>query len=175
MVNRRLKQFVAIFVAVAFVASIFLFIPKQLNNNTFSEYILVPTSLVQNQTAFSPYNSNLSIISFVSPSIIGNLVANSNLTNLAGVTSSMLSAAKLNYTLSNATICIQKGTYFAENLCDNSNYTWVMLENVTGTIQQLTSPLSSVDLNSLSSPSNYFYLIYEPKQTTTASNSLPKL
>ncbi|MGC8516880.1 MAG: hypothetical protein ACP5MT_03240 [Candidatus Acidifodinimicrobium sp.] len=175
MVNRRLKQFVAIFVAVAFVASIFLFIPKQLNNNTFSEYILVPTSLVQNQTAFSPYNSNLSVIGFVPPSIIGNLVVNSNLTNLAGVTSSMLSAVKLNYTLSNATICIQKGTYFTENLCDNSNYTWVMLENVSGTIQQLTSPLSSVDLNGLSSPSNYFYLIYEPKQTATASNSLPKL
>ena len=175
MVNRRLKQFVAIFVAVAFVASIFIFIPKQPNNNTFAEYILVPTSLVQNQTAFSPYSSNLSIISFISPSVIGNLVANANLTDLASVTSSMLSAARLNYTLSNNTLCIQKGTYFAENLCDNLNYTWVMLENSSGSFGQVTSPFSSIKLNSLSASFNYFYLIYEPVQTTSTSKPLPKL
>ncbi|MCW1301974.1 MAG: hypothetical protein OH316_02470, partial [Candidatus Parvarchaeota archaeon] len=165
----------AIFIVVAFVGSIFFFIPRQSNSNLFSEYILVPSSLVSNQTEFSPYNSNLTAIGFVSPGPISSLVINGNFTTLASVTSGILSSSRLNYTMSNSTLCIFGGTSFTQNLCDNSNYTWVMLQNVSGSLQVLSKPLSSVELDSLSYPSNYFYLIYEPVQSAAPSGSLPNI
>lgn len=175
MVNKRLKQFAAIFIVAAFVASIFFFIPREPNGNLFSEYVLVPSSLVANQTEFSPYNFNLTTIGFVSPVPISNLVAGGNFTTIASITSGILSSSRLNYTLSNTTLCVLKGTFFTQDLCDDSNYTWVMLQNVSGTLQELTLPFSSVKLESLSYPSNYFYFIYEPARSASTSSTLPKL
>ncbi len=151
----------AILVALAFIASLFFFIPKQPNPNSVSEIILVPSNLVLNSTRFNQYNSNLSLIAG-SPSLQIGLLSR-NITSLANLTGALLKSAGINFTMYNGNLCIESGSIFSKDLCDSKNSTWILLVSYNGgsNFTQLNQPLSSIDLNSLYYPQNEFILVYQ--------------
>lgn len=179
MVNRRLKQILAIIVALAFVGSILFFIPKVPNNSEVSYQILIPNSLINSSylDSFSSATfSNLNVSSLGGASgTVDNVIADTNATNLLSLTNFVLNSSKLNYNESGGNIACVISTKFNQTLCNNDNYKWLLFSG-TGSSVSLDSgaKLSSISLNSVQNGTN-FILIYYNTQTSTSSktNSTP--
>jgi len=171
MVPRILKQIVAILVAVAFIASLFFFIPKQANSNNVSLIVLVPTQLLRNQTTFNEYNSNFSIIAEQSPIQISVLSAE-NITSLLNLTTTLFKFSNISYSVSNGHICLPSSTLFLKNLCNGRNSFWLVYESENGqTPTLLNESLSGIELNSLYSPQNEFILVYQYTNITSTQKA----
>ncbi|MDP8012916.1 MAG: hypothetical protein RAK22_02330, partial [Nanoarchaeota archaeon] len=154
MVPRLLKQIAAILIAIAFIASLFFFIPKQANSNNVSLIVLVPTQLLRNQTTFNQYNSNFSIIAEQSPIQISVLSAE-NITSLLNLTTTLFKFSNISYSVSNGQICLPASTLFLKNICDTKNSFWLVYESENGqTPTLLNKSLSKIELGSLYSPQN---------------------
>ncbi|MCL5101691.1 MAG: hypothetical protein M1348_03735 [Candidatus Parvarchaeota archaeon] len=186
MVNRRLKQIVAIMIAVAFVGSIIFFIPQVPNSTPLSYEILTPNNLINSTSVFyslSPArfsNINVSDLGGIAQTPVSSITASTNATNLLELTNFILSSANLSYVESGGRLICVTSKQFLRDLCNNATASWELF-TITGTNSALPytgygsiSPgnvsLSQIKLNSISSTTN-FILIYYSGQTGSTNNS----
>ena len=169
MVNRRLKQIVALLIIIGFAGSIFFFLPKTPNNTPVSYYIIVPQPLI-NKTLQTDY-STLSINSGQVDSVIGQapgvqvstLVSIDNITNMLQFTESMLKSVNMSYTVSGGSISCVSSPIFTKDLCANASLSqsWVLFkEGAGGKLIAQTVPLSSIALNSIYSNTTFILAFF---------------
>lgn len=176
MVPRIVKQIVAVLIALAFIASLFFFIPKQSNTNDVTLFVLVPANLMQNPTAFNTYGTtNYSIIAEEPPVQIANLVA-SNVTTLLNLTTGVLKFSNISYSVQNGQLCLPASGLFKQNLCDSLNASWTIYQSSNGqNFTILNENLSNIKLGSLYYSQNYFILLYQYSAVTTTTAKAPLL
>ncbi len=182
MVNRRIKQIVAIAIAVGFAASIMLFIPRVPNSTPFTYEILAPTTMI-NQTSLSlgqvsiNFNGeNVSSLGGVSYTPIGNIISSTNASNLMQFTGVLLNQSGITYTEAKGTLDCMYSNQFLSPICDNSTYSWFLFySNGQGfSLYQGNGvpSLSSISLKSIVGSNITMLLVYmNPGAGVTTSNS----
>lgn len=162
MVNTRLKQALALFIAIAFVSSIFFFFPHVSSTSPILYYIVVPSAAL-NSTASSL--GSISIQSGVSNSVIAssgsvpisNLLA-SNISNMLSFTESILTQYNMSYNVSNGNIQCVSSSEFVSPLCANpsANTAWALFSlGSNNALNPEQVSLSSINLNSVSYNSTF--------------------
>ena len=185
MVNRRVKQVISIVIAVAFVASIFFFIPSTGNNTPMTYYIIVPRTLINSDSPLysgsqiTLGNVNYSVIgSFISQPI-STLITFSNSSDMLGLTEAMLKSQNVSFNVSGGYINCVSSPQFLRPLCFNINNRgpsqqtfWVLLALSNGKTSPVYTPLSSVNLRSLYGQ-NVTYLLeyFVPANQSSSSSS----
>lgn len=180
MVNTRLKQALALFIAIAFVSSIFFFFPHVSSTSPVTYYIAVP-SVVLSSNASSLDTVNLgagpySIISSSGSVPISNLIA-SNISNMLSFTESMLNQSNISYNVSNGNIQCISSKEFVYPLCANpsNNTAWNIFSVASnGSLILKPIPLSNINLNSISYNST-FILAFFGVTTQNSSSTVPPI
>jgi hypothetical protein len=182
MVNQRLKQAAALFIAIAFVSSIFFFFPHIPNNSSVTYYIVVPASSLK-----SNYTSSFGTISVqkgVSDSIIAlsqgvpisNLLT-SNISTMLSFTESVFAQENISYNISGGSIECAFSKEFISPLCADpvNNTAWGMFsEGSNGQLSPVQEALSGVSLKSISSNST-FILVFFSNSNLSSSSSVPPI
>ena len=190
MVNRRIKQGLAIFVAVAFVLSIIFFIPHVPNDNPITYELLVPNSLIIPSSSFYSLapetfsNQNVSSLGGFFKTAVSEVVASTNATNLLQVTEYILKEDGIGFNSSNGFITCIHSDNFTKSLCDNSTYGWYLFSGTSGSLSLGYSgsndpSLSSISLDSIEENNLTFVLAFlNPNlnsANTNSSSSIPVL
>ncbi len=183
MVNRRIKQGLAIFVAVAFVLSIIFFIPHVPNDNLITYELLVPNNLI---APSSPYyslapatfsNQNVSSLGGFSETEVSEVVASTNATNLLQLTEFILKNDNIGFNTSNGFLTCIYSANFTRSICDNSTYSWYLFSGFGDSLSlgygNSNNPaLSSISLNSIEESNFSFVLAYlNPNLNSANTNS----
>ncbi len=182
MVKRILKQIAAVFIAVAFISSIFFFMPHNPTNASVNYEILVPQSMISpNSTGvFSTVSLGAggvySVVGGTTGAFVQNLLT-SNITTMLNLTKLLLNEQNISYNLSGGNVDCLSSFHFVSSLC--TNYTAVnesvwSLESVgsSGALTAESLPLSEIKLNSLYQNST-FLLIYFTSTNQSGSVSIP--
>ena len=178
MVNIRLKQAFALFIAIAFVSSIFFFFPHISNTSPISYDIIVPSAELSANASALP---TVSIEKGVSDSIIAssgsvpisNILA-SNISNMLFFTESMLSQENMSYNVSNGGIQCVFSKEFKMPLCaDAANGTaWALFSvSSSGQLTPEQQVLSSLNLNSINYNSTFLLAFVGLTNSSNSSTS----
>ena len=176
MANKRVKQILAVFIAIAFVGSILFFIPKVPNNNQLSFEVLVPNVFIANSSRFSFSTatfSNLNVSSLGGLSgTVDNVIANTNSTTLLSLTNAVLNSSKFLYNESGGNLECVISPKFKQKLCNNQNYTWLLFSGV-GSIVSIDAgvKLSSISLSSVQNGTKFILIYYGNQQSTSNVNN----
>ncbi len=183
MVNRRLKQGLAIFVAVAFVLSIIFFIPHVPNGNLVTYELLVPNSLIVPTSPFYSLapktfsNQNVSSLGGFFDTKVSEVVASTNATNLLQLTEYILKNNNIGFNSSNGLITCIYSTNFTKSICDNSTYSWYLFSGIGNSLSLgyggFNNPsLASISLDSIYQTNLTFVLVYlNPNLNSVNTNS----
>jgi hypothetical protein len=182
MVNRRIKQIVAIAIALGFAASIIFFIPRVPNATPFTYEILAPTALINHtsplvgQVPLNFNGENVSSLGGVSYTPIDNIISSTNASNLMQFTGVLLNQSNITYTETNGALDCLNSKQFLSPMCSNSTYSWFLfysdgqgfsLYNGNG-----FPSLSSISLKSVVGSNITMLLVYmNPGVGVTTSNS----
>lgn len=177
MVNVRLKQAIALFIAIAFVSSIFFFFPHVSSTSPVTYYILVPSAALRaNASSFGTLSVERGvsddIIAFSGSVPVSNLIA-SNISNMLSFTESMLKQENISYNLSAGNIQCAFSKEFVEPLCADpyNNTAWTVFSvGPHGSLNPVQKSLSSINLNSINYNST-FILAFFGFQNSSNSNS----
>ena len=187
MVNRRIKQIISIVIAIAFVGSIFFFIPTTGNSTPLTYYILVPRVLVNSSSPLyssqqvTLSNVNYSVISSFLSQPVSDLITFSNSSNMLGLTEAMLKSQNMSFNLSGGSINCVVSNDFIKPLCFNINNRgptqptfWVLLSLSRGRALPVYSSLNSINLKSIYGD-NVTYLLeyFIPANQSSSSTSVP--
>ncbi|MCL5420255.1 MAG: hypothetical protein M1284_00700 [Candidatus Parvarchaeota archaeon] len=182
MVNIRLKQAAALFIAIAFVSSIFFFFPHVSSTSPITYYIVVPSALLRPNSSYLGNSIRISgstddIIALSRAVPISNLIA-SNISNMLEFTESMLKQENLSYNTSNGNIQCVFSDQFVYSLCANSSEgtSWA-LSSVASNGALLSQSLSPADinLNSISSNSTYILAFYGAANSSGNATTVPPI
>ena len=181
MVNIRLKQAAALFIAIAFVSSIFFFFPHVSSTSPITYYIVVPSALLRPNSSYLGNSIRISgstddIIALSRAVPISNLIA-SNISNMLEFTESMLKQENLSYNTSNGNIQCVFSDQFIHPLCANLyNGSWA-LSSVASNGALLSQSLSPADinLNSISSNSTYILAFYGAANSSGNATTVPPI
>ncbi|MCL4398198.1 MAG: hypothetical protein M1322_02570 [Candidatus Parvarchaeota archaeon] len=182
MVNVRLKQAAALFIAIAFVSSIFFFFPHVSSTSPITYYIAVPTPALRPNSTLNGNVIDLqpgyseTIISSVVSVPVSNLIA-SNISNMLNLTESILSQGNITYNVSNGNIQCIFSDQFVYPLCANLfNGSWnLFYVGSNGKLSPIQEPISHTNLNSITSNSTYLLAFFEVLNSSNNSNSIPPI
>lgn len=159
MVNRRIKQIVALAIAIGFAASIVFFVPHVPNNSPFTYEILIPNNLINSSSSLYShipsvfYYQNVSVIQGASAAPISNIIAATNATDLMQFTSFILNQSNITYSQSSGALECMFSDQFLQPVCSNSTYEWLLFYSsgagLTLYKNQGTPSLSSINLKSI--------------------------
>ncbi len=179
MVKKIIKQIVAIAVAIAFVGSIFLFIPKASNNNQITFYIIVPQALVKNGSLFQSANGSVFIAAPLQAMPVSSIIQGTNATNMLSLTEYLLStSANITFfNVSGGNIDCINSPFFVQELCYNGSTGagWQLYESDNGqTLYATSKALSSILLNNIYNTETLFVLQYNsPSGVSNGSGNTP--
>jgi hypothetical protein len=181
MVNIRLKQAAALFIAVVFVLSIFtfvLFFPHVSSSAPVSYYIVVPTSLLTPNSTYLGNSITIqqgvpdSIISFSSGTPVSTLVAD-NISNMLQLTESMLQSENISYNVSNGDIQCISSKQFITSLCANASEgtSWFLIQDGSNT------PLIpyNIKINSIDSNVTFILAFFTSSNSSNSSSTIPRI
>ncbi|MCL4396814.1 hypothetical protein M1494_00500 [Candidatus Parvarchaeota archaeon] len=178
MVNVRLKQALALFIAIAFVSSIFFFFPHVSSTAPVSYYIVVPSDVLSPNSSYigNPIQVQQgvsdNIIAYSSAVPVSTLSAD-NISNMLEFTESMLSQENISYNLSNGNIQCLFSKQFTQPLCANASEgtSWFLIQDGSNT------PLlpSSVKLSSINSNSTFILVFFTSGNSSSSSTTIPKI
>jgi hypothetical protein len=178
MVNTRLKQAVALFIAIAFVSSIFFFFPHVSSTAPVSYYIVVPSSMLSPNSSYAANPIQVQrgvsddIIAFSSAVPVSNLIAD-NISNMLEFTESMLNQENISYNISNGNIQCLSSKQFTKPLCANASdgTSWFLIRDGSNT------PLipSNVKLSSINSNSTFTLVFFTSGNSSNSSTTIPRI
>lgn len=178
MVNRRLKQIVALLIIIGFAGSIFFFLPKTPNNSPITYYILVPQSLVNSS---SPLYADTLKLGSQTYSVVGEALAvpSSTLTSIDNVSNalqlaeSLLSSENFSYTTSNGVIDCVSSPNLLKTLCSNAplSESWALLKaGQSGALIPQNVPLDSISLSSVYGNTTFVLGYFIGNSSSTSQN-----
>jgi len=178
MVNVRLKQALALFIAIAFVSSIFFFFPHVSSTAPVSYYIVVPSNLLSQNSSYlgNPIQVQQgvsdNIIAF-SPAVPVSTLTADNISNMLEFTESMLSQENISYNVSNGDIQCIFSKQFIEPLCANASEgtSWFLIQEGSNT------PLlpADVKLSSINSNSTFILAFFTSINSSSNSTTIPRI
>ncbi len=179
MVNRRLKQIVALLIIIGFAGSIFFFLPKTPNDSPITYYILVPQSFVNSNSSF--YADTLNIGTGQTYSVIGEalavpsstLTSVDNISNALQLAESLLSSGNFSYTVSNGAINCISSPNLLKTLCSNASLSesWALLEaGQSGVLSTQNVPLNSISLGSIYGNATFILGYFTGNSSSTSQN-----
>jgi hypothetical protein len=178
MLKRLLKQVLAILIGLAFVGSLFVFIPHTPNNDILSYEVLVPQSLVQSGSQFSTVgggNSSspaYSLVAGFQQVPVSNVIESTNASNLLNLAVTLLQQENISSTTSGGSISCIASKNFTTSLCNNADYSWVLFTSLNGgNLSEDKATLSSVNINNVQDQTAFF-LIY---QSTVVQSGPPQI
>ncbi|MCL5009631.1 MAG: hypothetical protein M1433_01465 [Candidatus Parvarchaeota archaeon] len=187
MVKRLIKQIVAIFIAIAFVASIMFFIPKVPNSTPFTYEILVPNNMINssspllNRVPLTFSGQNMSAIGGVYYTPISDIISSTNATNLMQFTNAIVSQNNITYNESSGQLECLYSTQFLAPLCSNATYEWLVFYSSGDGFSLYNGNgaplLSSVNLKQLEGDNITMLLVYTSLNNggANASSGIPLL
>ncbi len=184
MVNVRLKQAVALFIAIAFVSSIFFFFPHVSSSAPVTYYIIVPSNFLLSNSSYLGNSLSIQkgvtddIISFSQAVPVSTLVAD-NLSNMLEFTESMLSSENISYNTSNGNLlCISSPKQFNSSLCANASESksWGLFSvGSNGVLSSQQIPLSDIKLSSIDSNTTYILAFFAPVTNSSNTTTVPPI
>ena len=178
MVNVRLKQALALFIAIAFVSSIFFFFPHVSSTAPVSYYIVVPSSVLTSNSSYlgNPISVQQgvpdNIIAFSSAVPVSTLSAD-NISTMLEFTESMLTQQNISYNVSNGNIQCLFSKQFVQPLCANASEgtSWFLIQEGSNT------PLlpSDVKLSSINSNSTFILVFFTSGNSSNSSTTIPRI
>ena len=178
MVNLRLKQAVALFIAIAFVSSIFFFFPHVSSTAPITYYIAVPSSMLSPNSSYAGNPIQLqqgvpgNIIAYSSAVPVSTLVAE-NISNMLEFTENMLKIENISYNISNGNIQCLFSKQFAKPLCANPSEgtSWFLIQLGSNT------PLlpSNVQVTSINSNSTFILEFFTSGNSSNNSGIIPRI
>ncbi len=183
MVKRIVKQVAALLIAIAFISSIFFFLPHTGSTAVVSYDVLVPTTELNANasTIFSTVHigngQTYSLVAGTSAASVQVLVS-SNITNLLNLTEAVLNQQNITYNVSGGDIFCMSSRYFIGNLCTNysESEAWGLLSaGSNGRLSTDSSVLSSINLNDLYDNTTFLLVYFISNTSGTTNSSLPPL
>ena len=178
MVNIRLKQALALFIAIAFVSSIFFFFPHVSSTAPITYFIAVPASVLSPNSSYIGNQISVQqgvpddMIAYSSAVPVSNLIAD-NISNMLQFTESLLNQENISYNISNGNIQCLFSKQFTEQLCANpSNGTsWFLIQEGSNT------PLlpSDVKLSSIDSNFTFILVFFTSGNSSSNSTTIPRI
>lgn len=177
MVNIRLKQAAALFIAIAFVSSIFFFFPHVSSSAPVSYYIVVPTNLLSPNSTYLGNSITIqqgvpdSIIAFSSDIPVSTLLAD-NISNMLELTENMLQSENISYNVSNGDLACIFSKQFIGPMCANASEgtSWFLIQQGSNTpLIPYNIKVNSIDSNST------FILAFFTSSNSSNSSSIPKI
>ncbi len=178
MVNVRLKQALALFIAIAFVSSIFFFFPHVSSTAPITYAIAVPASVLNPNSSYlgNPISvqSGVSddLIAYSSAVPVSNLIAD-NISNMLQLTESMLTQENITYNISNGNIQCMFSKQFTGPLCANPSEgtSWFLIQDGSNT------PLlpSDVKFSSIDSNSTFILVFFTSGNSSNNSTTIPRI
>jgi hypothetical protein len=178
MVNLRLKQAAALFIAIAFVSSIFFFFPHVSSTAPVTYYIAVPSNLLIPNSSYIGNTIQIqqgvpySVIAFSSAVPVSTLITD-HISNMLAFTESLLSNENISYNLSNGNMQCMFSKQFTEPLCANASEgtSWFLLQYGSNT------PLIpyNVKINSINSNSTFILAFFTSSNSSNSSSIIPRI
>lgn len=183
MVNIRLKQALALFVAVSFVSSMFFFFPHFSNVTPITYYIVVPSNLLEPNSSYlgNPLQIQkgvtYDIISFSQAVPVSTLEAD-NISNMLDFAGSMLSNENISYNVSNGNLQCLFSRQFVSPLCaDLSNGSSWGLFSVASNGNLVPEQIAPeyIKIGSIDSNSTFILAFFAPSNASSNGTTIPHI